>query len=33
MLKSPTTKVGKGAAGRARRGDTVLSVAVDPHTL
>jgi len=33
MLKSPITKVGKGVLGSARVGDTVLSVAVEPHTL
>jgi len=33
ILKSPTTKVGKGVFGRARVGDTVFSVAIEPHTL
>ena len=33
MLKSLTTRVGKEVAGRARVGETVLSVAVEPHTL
>jgi len=33
MLKSPTTRIGKGVKGRARAGATVLSVMVLPHTL
>jgi len=33
MLKSPTTRMGKDVDGRARVGDTVLSVAVEPQTV
>jgi len=33
MLKSPTSRVGKAMLGRARVGETVLSVAVQPQTL
>jgi len=32
MLMSPTTRVGKGVFGRARVGETLLSVAVEPYT-
>ena len=33
MLKSPTTMVEKAGVGRVRKGETVLSVGVEPHTL
>jgi len=33
MLKSPTTRIGKEAIGRASVGETVLSVGVAPQRL